>query len=39
MFRVKSNPRNYKKRFSRLANSTKAINVAKKTMKRGGIKL
>lgn len=39
MFRAKSNPRNYQKRYSRLANSTKKINVVGKTSKRGGIKL
>lgn len=39
MFRAKSKPIHYKKRFSRLANTTKKINVVGKTSKRGGIKL
>lgn len=39
MFRAKSNSRNYRKRYSRLANSTKKINISSKTSRRGGIKL
>lgn len=39
MFRAKSNPNSYKKRYSRIANKTKKINVMSKSSKRGGIKL
>lgn len=39
MFRTKTKPSHYAKRYARLANSTKKINVVGKTSKRGGIKL
>lgn len=39
MFRQASNKKNYQKRYSRLANTTKKINISGKTARRGGIKL
>lgn len=38
MFRIKNNSKNYRRKFNRLSNSTKKINLVN-TAKRGGIKL